>query len=221
MDAVVAHPIAFLSVLKNRPLDALRLGQAQGSGWWIQWALYSTVTALFVTVLVGRSGQVGMGIMGDITGLRGLGGYYSAPYWVMEFGDGLVVLLLSFVLFGLINLLRVAMLHISFAVGKAGVPFSASGQIVTTAYAGHLCVLAVGILGLIVPGEALGTLILTVGAFVLMLLNFMSELLMYIGVNRRHRFTGSPLMPFVLGYGGWVIGVGVILYVFASVLKEM
>lgn len=218
LDAVVAYPLTFLSVLKNRPLDALRMGHAQGNGWWIQLILRNVLTALFVTVLLGRASGIGMGMMRSITG-----GYFArySEYWALSFGASLQVFLMALLLFFLIDLLRVGMLHLAFAVGKAGVPFSDSGQIVATAYSGLACITAVGIVGMLLPGSGLLMFVLVVGGLLVTVLGLTAELLMYIGVNRRHRFEGSPMMPFVAGFAGWILGTLLILYIFASVLEGM
>ncbi|SJN36959.1 hypothetical protein FM125_11320 [Micrococcus lylae] len=218
LDAVVAYPLTFLTVLKNRPLDALRMGHAQGNGWWIQLALRNVLTALFVTVLLGRASGIGMGMVRSISG-----GYFSrySDYWALSFGASLQVFLMALLLFFLIDLLRGGMLHLAFAVGKAGVPFSDSGQIVATAYSGPACITAVGILGMLLPGSGLLMFVLVVGGLLATVLGLTAELLMYIGVNRRHRFEGSPLMPFVAGFAGWILGTLLILYVFSSVLEGM
>ena len=220
--ALLAHPLAFLSLLKNRPLEALRLGHAQGNAWWLQFGLYVVVLALYTTVLLDRSEQVGMGMLSELMGMRSFGLYSSSygDYWMLAADEGFGLFFMALVLYAVFVLLRVALLHVVFALDKAGVPFSASGQIVMTAYSGHLCALLLGTLLLLVPGAGLGGLVLTVGSLVMVLLSLLSEIVMYIGVNRRHRFAGSPLMPFVLGYGGWLLCVGLILYALVSAGME-
>ncbi|MDY6054681.1 hypothetical protein [Micrococcus sp.] len=215
LDALIAYPAAFLTVLKNRPLDALRLGHAQGNGWWLQLLLRNVLAALFLVVLIGRTNGT------FVSSADRLFGFRSSRYWYLPFEYGLQLFLLALVLFFLIDLVRVSTLHLSFLVSKSGVPFSASGQIVATAYSGLACITLVGILALLLPGRGLIGPIVLVGLFLVAVFSLAAELLMYIGVNRRHRFTGSPLIPFVAGFAGWILGVCLVTYVFMSVLEGM
>lgn len=222
LSAVFAHPLAFLPVLKNRPLDALRLGHAQGNGWWLQFALLTFVAALNGTVLVGRSGQIGMGMLSSVTGLGGLGSYfYKTPYWMLDAGEGFGLFFLLLLVFAVLHLARVALLHMAFAVGKAGQPFAASGQIVMTAYSGHLWAMGLGTLLFLIPGSGMGSLVLFVGALVLSVLGVGAEILMYLGLNRLHRFAGSPYLPYLGGYAAWLVVVGVLMYVLGSMMESM
>ena len=183
------------------------------------WAtlLYAIIGGFTTAMVFTRTMGSFDSMLGDFSyGLTG--GYYSTSgSFSISFGQWISTFFMGLILLGVFFILRALCVKWVFSTRGTSQTFGASLAIVTGATAIPMTLLLVAGILLIIPSGVFASLIMLVAAVVSLPIGMIPEILIYIGINRAHRFTKSPLIPHVFFTLLWVVML-VVAYLILSAL---
>lgn len=183
-------------------------------------AVYSVIGGLLFATMLTRS----LGGFDDLadsltSGLTG-GSYSSSGMFSATAGQWITAFILGAVMMGLVFILRALCVKWVFSVRGAGQSFGTSLAIVTGSYSIPMALLLVATLLLMIPSLALSALVMFAITILALPVGMIPEIMIYIGVNRTHRFTKSPLIPHVSFTLVWVIILAIAYLIVGAVFAE-
>lgn len=199
---------------KNNVVDAF--GFASRSPWlWVVTAVIGAVLTglLFATTIARVSGSAMSSVSMLFSG--------STVYSGIGFGSWLGMLVMGVVLVGIIMGLRVVALHLTYRLAGKPQPFTASLSLTATAYSIHLPVMVLVLVLMLIPGRSWVMIVAALGAYLWLVCALLSELLVYIGLNRTTAFPNSPFRIHAIATAVWIAAAGLVLLLATTILGDM
>lgn len=196
---------AVVQTWKGNTVGALRAAAETKHFGWVSTGAYAVIGGLLVATMLTRF-MGGIDDMANYMVYSLSGGYGSSRgYFSASFGDWFTAFILGIILMGLFFILRALCVKWVFSTRGAAQPFTSALSIIGGAYAiPMLLVLVAAILNMI-PSVSLMALVSFVTGVLSLPVGLISEIMIYIGINRTHRFTKSPLIPHALFTLVWVV----------------
>lgn len=203
MTALVAQWSAFVQIMKGYPIAALTIGQRVPMFWLMNFGLYSVLAGLFSSVSLYRTGAgINRGAEDLIYGLSGYSTSvrtFSVPFSTLFFTflGGVVTVFL-------VLTLRALAVKWTVSVRRQNLTFTQAANNVAVSVTGQVLVIAAAFILTLIPSVFLATLVGFVSMALLSLLGLLSELLLYVSVNKVAPMEKSPLVPYVLFTALWI-----------------
>ena len=210
LGAVAALWVSLGSIWKGRSVEAFHLGSSTKNFWVVGFLIYSLILGLLTATMVARSIGSADEFLGSMS--SSLIGYNSRGTFGLSAGNWISLLLVGLVLGFIAFVLRALCLKWTFAVRGVPQSLGAASNIITTSYSVQMTVLVAATVLLMIPSAAISGLVLLLVGLVSVPLALITEVLIYIGLNRTARFEKSVLIPHALFTGVW-IALTVIAYV--------
>lgn len=218
LGAVTALWVSLGSIWKGRTVEAFRLGSTTKNFWVVGFLIYSLILGLLTATTASRSIGSADELLGSMSGA--LTGYSSRGMFSLSAGNWISLLLVGVVMGFIAFLLRALCLKWTFAVRGVPRTMGAASIIITTSYAMQMAVLLGATVLLMIPSAAISGLVLLLIGLVSVPLALISEVLMYIGLNRSARFEKSALIPHALFTGVWIALTVIAYAIMFSVFLE-
>lgn len=218
LGAVTALWVSLGSIWKGRTVEAFRLGSTTKNFWVVGFLIYSLILGLLTATTASRSIGSADELLGSMSGA--LTGYSSRGMFSLSAGNWISLLLVGVVMGFIAFLLRALCLKWTFSVRGVPRTMGATSTIITTSYAMQMVVLLGATVLLMVPSAAISGLVLLLIGLVSVPLALISELLIYIGLNRSARFEKSALIPHALFTGVWIALTVIAYAIMFSVFLE-
>lgn len=202
LGAITALWVSLGSVWKGKSVEAFRLGASTKKFWVVGFLSYSLILGLLTATLVARSVDSADEMLGSMTSsfigysTRGTFGL-SVGNWISLFITGLILALIAFVL-------RALCLKWTFSIRGVRQSMGVVGNVITTSYVMQMTVLLAATVLLMIPSAVISGLVLLLVGLVSVPLVLISEVLIYIGINRTARFEKSSLIPHAVFTGVWI-----------------
>lgn len=212
---------AIAQTWQGNTVGALRAGTTGRGFALVATLLYAVIGGLMLATVVTR----GLGGFDDMLGSfssYATGGYYSTKgTFSAKFGIWIGSFFLGAILFLITVVARALCVKWVFAVRGASQKFDTVLRLTAVAYAIPMALLLVATVFMMIPSLALSAVIMFVIAVVSLPVGMIPELLIYVGINRTHRFTKSPLIPHVSFSLVWVIILAIAYMIVFSIVAEM
>ncbi|MDO5721744.1 MAG: hypothetical protein Q4P06_04285 [Actinomycetaceae bacterium] len=196
---------AVSAIFRSRPVETLKV--AENSRWYVY--LMALIAPLLSGLLLATLGSRTVG--GVVSFGESLtGGAYKSGY-SLPWGAWFSLLFTAFFVTIVLVALRALFIHFTFMVHGAKQPLMRSFQIVTAACAPMVFALGITWLLTLIPSAGLVVVVLVVAWLVLGWLQFVNEMVIYIGINRAARFQRSPVMIHATFSALWAIIAGVLI----------
>lgn len=216
--ALNAQRLALGHIWKGNPVQAFRLATATKHFWLVTFGVYSVLVGLLMASLTARSVSAVDGFVGSIT--SSLTGYSTSGMIELSFGRWFSIFLTGLVIGFVAFTLRTLCVKWSFAVRGVSQTFGTAGNVVATAYLAQLAVLLVATVLFLVPSMIVTSIVMLVVALIGFPLFLVTEILIYIGINRTARFTKSVLIPHAIFTGLWVVMTVIAYFIMFSLFLE-
>lgn len=205
-------------ILRGTPEQGLELAQNTRHFGMFVAGLMSVISGFTFANLCGRTAA---GIDSGINQVMGGLGFGYSSYTNFGFGQWIVVLLVSAICFFCIAMLRPVTIKWAFNIRKQNITFTSALTIASFAYLLAGCVLAiVGVIWLVPSGITFGLGVL-IYVLALPLTLFISELLIFVSINRMGNFNKSVIIPHALMTGVWMVFVAIVFLIEMQVITNM
>lgn len=205
-------------ILRGAPEQGLELAQNTRHFGMFVAGLISVISGFTFANLSGRTAA---GIDSGINQVMGGLGFGSSSYTNFGIGQWIVVLLVSAICFFCIAMLRPVTIKWAFNIRKQNVTFTSALTIASFAYLLAGCVLAiVGVIWLVPSGITFGLGVL-IYVLALPLTLFISELLIFVSINKMGNFNKSVIIPHALMTGVWMVFVAIVFLVEMQIITNM
>lgn len=205
-------------ILRGAPEKGLELAQNTRHFGMFVAGLMSVISGFTFANLCGRTAA---GIDSGINQVMGGLGFGSSSYTNFGIGQWIVVLLVSAICFFCIAMLRPVTIKWAFNIRKQNITFTSALTIASFAYLLAGCVLAiVGVIWLVPSGITFGLGVL-IYVLALPLTLFISELLIFVSINKMGNFNKSVIIPHALMTGVWVVFVAIVFLIEMQVITNM
>lgn len=196
---------AVVQTWKGNTVGALRAAAETKHFGWVATGAYAVIGGLLVATMLTRF-MGGIDDMANYMVYSLSGGYGSSlGYFSASFSDWFTAFILGIILMGLFFILRALCVKWVFSTRGAAQPFTSSLAIIGGAYAIPMVLVLVAAVLNMIPSVSLMALVSLVTAVLSLPVGLISEIMIYIGINRSHRFTKSPLIPHALFTLIWVV----------------
>lgn len=205
---------------KGDTVGALRTAGNSNGFALVATAVYAVIGGLLSATILTR----GLGSVDDLadgltSGLSG-GSYSSSGMFSATAGQWITAFILGAIMMGLVYILRALCVKWVFSVRGAGQSFGTSLSIVAGSYSIPMALLLVATLLFMIPSLALSALVMFAIAILALPVGMIPEIMIYIGINRTHRFTKSPLIPHVSFTLVWVIILAIAYMIVGAFFAE-
>lgn len=213
--AALSDQVAVLTRLtKGQTLEALRIASQSRMLWVVALVAGALITALVLSISLGRLSGVAMSTVSTIFG-------GSSVYFGMTVGAWFTVFLMTVILVGIVMGLRVVALHLTYRMAGSPQSFRSSMSLTAAAYSIHLPIMVVVLVLMLIPGRSWAMIVAGIGAYLWLLCGLLSELLIYIGLNRTTAFKGSPLRMHAIATAIWMAAVGIIYLLTSMIMSDI
>lgn len=207
-----------LGILRGTPEQGLELAQNTRHFGMFVAGLISVISGFTFANLCGRTAA---GIDSGINQVMGGLGFGYSSYTNFGFGQWIVVLLVSAICFFCIAMLRPVTIKWAFNIRQQNITFTSALTVASFAYLLAGCVAAiVGVIWLVPSGITFG-LGLLVYVLALPLTLFISELLIFVSINKMGNFNKSVIIPHALMTGVWMVFVTIVFLVEMQIISNM
>ncbi len=205
-------------ILRGTPEQGLELAQNTRHFGMFVAGLMSVISGFTFANLCGRTAA---GIDSGINQVMGGLGFGYSSYTNFGIGQWIVVLLVSAICFFCIAMLRPVTIKWAFNIRQQNITFTSALTIASFAYLLAGFVLAiVGVIWLVPSGITFG-LGLLVYVLALPLTLFISELLIFVSINKMGNFNKSVIIPHALMTGVWMVFVAIVFLIEMQVITNM
>lgn len=216
--ALIIQKNALGSIWKGDTVQAFRLAAATKHFWLLTFALMSVAIGVTTATLVARSVDATDGFIDSLS--SGLIGYSSRGMIGMSFGQWFALFCAGLVLVFVAMTLRTLCVKWTFSLRGASQSFNASASIVAVAYVVPLAVALASMVVFFIPSM----IITGIWGFLLMVaavpLALISEVLIYVGLNRTVKFHKSALIPHAIFTGLCGVMVSIAYFILFIVFLE-
>lgn len=199
---------------KNQTIEAFQVARRSPLLWLVTFIIGALLVALLLPTMLGRLSGAAMSSFASVFG----GG---AVYFGMTAGAWFTTFLVTIGVLAAVMVLRAVALHVTFQVGGKPQAFRASLNLLAVAYSPQLPVMALILLLTLIPGSSWIMIVGAIGVFLWALFTLVTELLIYIGLNRTTGFSQSPLRPHIIATAIWMIAVVIIYFLVSLIMGEM
>lgn len=199
---------------KGQTLDALRVAAQSQLLWVVTVVAGAILTGLLFSTTLARISGAAMSTVSSF-----LGG--SSVYFGMTAGAWFTTLLMSVILVGIVMGLRVVALHLTYRMAGSPQPFCSSMSLTAAAYSIHLPIMVIMLVLVLIPGRSWAMIAAGIGAYLWVVCGLLSELLVYIGLNRTTAFNGSPFRMHAIATAVWMAAVGIIYLLTIMIMGDM
>lgn len=199
---------------KGQTLEALRVASQSRMLWVVTIVAGALITALVLSISLGRLSGVAMSTVSSIFG-------GSSVYFGMTGGAWFTIFLMTVILVGIVMGLRVVALHLTYRMAGSPQPFRSSMSLTAVAYSIHLPIMVVVLVLMLIPGRSWAMIMAGVGAYLWVLCGLLSELIIYIGLNRTTAFSGSPLRMHAIATAIWMAAVAIIYLLTSMTMSDI
>lgn len=199
----IAQWTVLTQVLRGKTVQAFHIAHTAPKFWLAHVLVFAALIGLFYATTVARVNAAATGFADDFVdeltnGLFTSSGYSTSDYFGIDFSAWFQLFLFAGLLYAAYFFIRAFGVWLVFSVRRQNVPFSVAANTVASAYTGQLILTAALFVLVLVPSAGFVTLITIVATILYSLLSYMSELLIYTGINRAVPFAKSPLVPHTL-----------------------
>lgn len=199
----IAQWTVLTQILRGKTIQAFHIAHTAPKFWLAHVLVFAAVIGLFYATTVARVNAAATGFADDIidelsSGLLSSSGYSTSDYFGLDFSAWFQLFLFAALLYAAYFFIRALGVWLVFSVRRQSVPFSVAANTVASSYTGQLILTAALFVLVLVPSAGFVALITVVATILYSLLSYMSELLIYTGINRAAPFAKSPLVPHTL-----------------------
>lgn len=183
---------------KGNTVGALQAAASTKNFGWVATGAYAVIGGLLMATMLTRL-LGGFDDFADYAFSSLTGGYGSSSgYFSVTFGAWFAAFILGIILSGLFFILRAVCIKWVFSTRGAPQPFTATLALVSGAYAIPMALVLLAAVLNMIPNLTLLALVSLASAVLALPVGLIPEIMIYIGINRTHRFTKSPLIPHVM-----------------------
>ncbi|HEY4577616.1 MAG TPA: hypothetical protein VIG67_07175 [Yaniella sp.] len=199
---------------KNQTLEAFQVARRSP----LLWVVTLSIGALLIGLLLATTlARMSGAAMSSFTLAFGGG----SVYFGMTAGAWFTIVFASIVVVAIVMALRAVALHLTFQLGGKPQAFRESMSVLATAYSLHLPIMVLMLLLVLIPGRSWVMIVGVIGAFLWTVFTLLSELLIYIGLNRTTGFANSPLRAHVIATAIWMIAVAIIYVLVTLIMGDI
>lgn len=216
--ALIIQKDALGSIWKGNPVEAFRLASVAKNFWLATFALMSAAAGIMAASLVARTYDAADSFVDSLS--SGLIGYSSRGMIGMSFGQWFSFFFAGLILVFVALLLRTLCVKWTFSVRGASQSFNTSANIVAVAYVLPLVVVLASMVVFLIPSMVITGIWGFLLAVIAVPLALISEVLIYIGLNRTEKFDKSALIPHALFTGLCGVMVAIVYFILFTVFLE-
>lgn len=211
---------SIILIWKGNTVGALRAANSSKSFPLVAFGFYAVIGGLLLATFLSRGLNGLDAFAGDMSYYLTSGSYSSRGAFSVKVGQWFGAFFLGAILFAVVFVIRSLCLKWTFAVRGASQSFDTSSRLVATAYSIPMALLLVATVFFMIPSLVLSGIVMFVVAVASLPVGMIPEILLYVGLNRTHRFSKSPLIPHVSFTLVWTIIVAIAYALIFAIFAE-